>query len=76
MKRLILMAILLAAFACKVEKTNGTYKVEGPTPEAKDAAAKAKENAAKAGNDLKRETKELGEKFSGKSPEWQSDREF
>ena len=64
MRKLIMAAIVLAAVACKVEKTdNGTYKVEGPTPAAREAAAKAKADAAKAGEELKSETKELGAKI-------------
>ena len=39
MRKLIMATIVLAAVACKMEKTdNGTYKVEGPTPEAREAA--------------------------------------
>ena len=52
MKRLILMAILLAAFACKVEKTGqDTYKVIAPTPEAKAAAQRAAEKARQTAHD-------------------------
>ena len=59
----MIAAMVLAAVACKVEKTdNGTYKVESTTA-ANDAAAKAKNNAKKAGDELKSETKELGEKI-------------
>jgi len=56
MKRLILTAIVLVAVACKVEKTGkDTYKVVAPTPEAKAAAEKAKEQAKVVGAEVKEE---------------------
>lgn len=46
MKRLLIVAVVLALGACKVEKTgHDTYKVTAPTPEAKSAGEKAKEQA-------------------------------
>ena len=46
MKRISIIAALLLAIACKVEKTGkDTYKVVAPTPEAKAAAKKATEKA-------------------------------
>jgi len=45
-KRISIIAALLLAVACKVEKTGkDTYKVVAPTPEAKAAAQKAGEKA-------------------------------
>jgi hypothetical protein len=56
MKRLVLAAIVIAALACKVQKTGqDTYKVVAPTPEAKAAAKKAQEKAKVVGAELKEE---------------------
>jgi hypothetical protein len=45
-KRISIIAALLLALACRVEKTGkDTYKVVTPTPEAKAAAQKATEKA-------------------------------
>ena len=52
MKRMIIIAALALAVACKVEKTGqDTYKVIAPTPEAKAAAEKAAEKARQAAHD-------------------------
>ena len=59
MRRTILVVATIVALACKVEKTGqDTYKVVAPTPEAKAAAEKAKEQAKEAGEKLKAGTAE------------------
>ena len=52
MKRISIIAALVLAIACKVEKTGqDTYKVVAPTPEAKAAAKKAEEKAKEVTHD-------------------------
>lgn len=54
MKKFSMLVLVLALAACKVEKTGeDTYKVTTPTPEAKAAAEKAKENAKVVGAEVK-----------------------
>jgi hypothetical protein len=54
MKHAFILILALAAFGCKVEKTGeDTYKVVTPTPEAKAAAEKAKEQAKVVGQEVK-----------------------
>jgi hypothetical protein len=54
MKKALILHLALAAFGCKVEKTGqDTYKVVTPTPEAKAAAEKAKEQAKVVGQEVK-----------------------
>jgi hypothetical protein len=49
MKKLTIALVLLALAACKVEKTGkDTYKVVAPTPQAKAAGEKAKDDAKEA----------------------------
>jgi hypothetical protein len=51
-KRISIIAALVLAMACKVEKTGqDTYKVVAPTPEAKAAAKKAEEKAREVTHD-------------------------
>jgi len=51
-KRISIIAALVLAIACKVEKTGqDTYKVVAPTPEAKAAAKKAEEKAKEVTHD-------------------------
>lgn len=53
-KRMVILVIAWAAFACQVEKTGkDTYKVVAPTPEAKAAGQKAKEQAKAVGEEIK-----------------------
>src|SRR5258705_2095695 len=60
MKRIAIIGLTLALAACKVEKTGkDTYKVVTPTPEAKAAAQKLKQDAAKVGEKVKEESKEI-----------------
>lgn len=64
MKRIAIATIILA-LACKVEKTGkDTYKVVAPTPQAKAAGEKAKEEAKKLGEKLKEETSKVKENVS------------
>ena len=52
MKRISIIAALVLAIACKVEKTGqDTYKVVAPTPEAKAAAKRAEEKAKEVTHD-------------------------
>ncbi len=62
MKRIVIVALTILALACQVEKTGkDTYKVTAPTPEAKEAAEKAKEQAKVIGNEAKEQAKVIGE---------------
>ena len=66
MKRISMIALMILALACKVEKTGqDTYKVVAPTPEAKAAAQKAKEQAKVLGEKAKQETAETAVKVGG-----------
>jgi hypothetical protein len=63
MTRRIALALVSLALACKVEKTGqDTYKVVAPTPEAKKAAEKVKEQTQTAAEKLGDELKKVGEK--------------
>ena len=63
MNRIVPIALLTLALACKVEKTGkDTYKVIAPTPEAKAAAQKVKEQTTTAAEKLGDELKKVGEK--------------
>ena len=64
MRRIVVLALAaLLVFACKVEKTGkDTYKVIAPTPQAKKAGEKAKEEAKTAVEKLKQATEKVGEK--------------
>lgn len=58
-KTFTLIAALVLALACKVEKTSDdTYSVTAPTPEAEAAAQKAKEEAKEAGQVIREKTAE------------------
>ena len=51
-KRISIIAALVLAIACKVEKTGqDTYKVVAPTPEAKAAAKRAEEKSKEVTHD-------------------------
>ena len=68
MNRLLPIALLTLALACKVEKTGkDTYKVVAPTPEAKAAAQKVKEQTTTAAEKLGEELKKVGEKAKTES---------
>jgi len=58
--RIVCAAILVLALGCMKKQADGTYRVTEPSDADK---AKARENAVKAGEDLKKDTKELGEKI-------------
>ena len=63
MNRIVPIALLTLALACKVEKTGkDTYKVIAPTPAAKAAAQKVKEQTTTAAEKLGDELKKVGEK--------------
>ena len=63
MIRKIALALITFALACKIEKTGqDTYKVVAPTPEAKKAAEKVKEQTETAAQKLGDEMKKVGEK--------------
>lgn len=58
MKRTITCAIALLAFACMQKQPDGTYRV--PAGATSDAAKKARENAAKSGDQIKKTTEDIG----------------
>jgi hypothetical protein len=63
MTRKIALAFLTVALACKVEKTGqDTYRVVAPTPKAKAAAEKLKEQTSTAAQKLEDELKKVGSK--------------
>lgn len=63
MIRNAVLALAIVALACKVEKTGqDTYKVVAPTPQAKAAAQKVKEQTETAAQKLGEELKKVGEK--------------
>jgi len=57
MKRIITCATVLLAFACMQKQPDGTYRVPAATS---DAAKKARENAAKSGDQIKKTTDDIG----------------
>ncbi len=66
MKRLLIGSVIILAIACKVEKTGqDTYKVVAPTPEAKAAAEKAKEQAKVLGHEAKKGAADAAVKVGG-----------
>jgi UDP-N-acetylmuramyl pentapeptide synthase len=66
MKRMVVLALAISLVACKVEKTGqDTYKVVAPTPEAKAAGEKAKEEAKEAGQKIKQGTADAAVKVGG-----------
>ncbi|MDQ6799801.1 MAG: hypothetical protein M3041_03085 [Acidobacteriota bacterium] len=66
MKRITIVALTILALACKVEKTGqDTYKVVTPTPEAKAAAEKAKEQAKVVGQEIKQGAADAAVKVGG-----------
>lgn len=65
MNRSVILALVMVALACKVEKTGqDTYKVVAPTPEAKAAAEKAKEKTTTAVDKISDELKQVGDRMS------------
>ena len=68
MKRTVLLSFAMIVLACKVEKTGqDTYKVIAPTPQAKAAAEKVKEQTATAAQKIGDELKKVGEKAKQKT---------
>jgi len=68
MKRFVPIGLLTLALACKVEKTGkDTYKVVAPTPAAKAAAQKVKEQTTTAAQKLGDELTKVGEKAKTES---------
>jgi len=68
MNRIVPIGLLTLALACKVEKTGkDTYKVVAPTPEAKAAAQKVKEQTTTVAEKLGDELKKVGEKAKTES---------
>lgn len=62
MRKIAIVALTLALAACKVEKTgNDTYKVTAPTPEAKEAGQKMKEEAKELGAAAKEKAAEAAQ---------------
>ena len=68
MTRIVFLVLAMLTFACKVEKTGqDTYKVVAPTPQAKAAAEKVKEQTATAAQKISDELKKVGEKAKQKT---------
>jgi Skp family chaperone for outer membrane proteins len=68
MKFNVMLALAMLAVACKVEKTGqDTYKVVAPTPKAKAAAEKLKEETSTAAAKLSDELKKVGDKAKEKT---------
>ena len=66
MNRIAILALMVLTLACKVEKTGpDTYKVVAPTPEAKAAAEKAKEQAKVTAEKAKEGAAEAAVKVGG-----------
>lgn len=66
MKSITIVALTILALACKVEKTGqDTYKVVAPTPEAKAAAEKAKDQAKVLGEKAKEGAADAAVKVGG-----------
>ena len=61
--QLVALTTLALALGCGQKQANGTYHVTDPTPAAKADLEKARQSAAKAGQELKRDTQELGSKI-------------
>ena len=62
MRRAFIITLALVLAGCKVQRTGeDTYKVVTPTPEAKAAGQKIKEDAKKLGQDLKKTAHEIGQ---------------
>jgi hypothetical protein len=62
MRRAFIISLALVLAGCKVQKTGeNTYKVISPTPEAKAAGQKLKEDAKKLGQDLRKTAHEIGQ---------------
>jgi hypothetical protein len=57
-----LLLMFLAASACMKKNADGTYRVENPVA-GKSDAKKARDNAAKSGDELKADLKKAGEKL-------------
>jgi|SRR5882724_2071907 len=56
MKRALICAITLLAFACMQKQSDGSYRAD---PATVDAAKKAHDNAVKTGNDIKKTADEV-----------------
>ncbi|HUJ12945.1 MAG TPA: hypothetical protein VL284_04060 [Thermoanaerobaculia bacterium] len=68
MHRISIVAFLILAAACKIEKTGrDTYKVIAPTPQAKAAAARARAKTATAIQKLGSEVRQAGAKLKAKT---------
>jgi hypothetical protein len=66
MKRITVVALIILALGCKVEKTGkDTYKVVAPTPEAKAAAKRAEEQAKVVGQQVKQGAADAAVKVGG-----------
>lgn len=61
--QLVALATLVLALGCGKKQADGTYHVTDPTPAVKADAEKVRQNAVKAGEEIKRDTQELGSKI-------------
>lgn len=62
MRKMALLLMFLAASACMKKNADGTYRVDNPVAGKVDSK-KARDNAAKSGDELKADLKKAGEKL-------------
>lgn len=67
--QLVALTALILALGCGQKQTDGTYHVQDPTPAMKADVEKARQEAIKAGHELKRDTQELGTKIDAATEE-------
>ncbi len=68
-RQLVALTTLVLAIGCGQKQADGTYHVKDPTPAAKADMEKLRRNAAKAGEEIKRDTQALGSKIDAATEE-------
>jgi hypothetical protein len=61
--QLVALTTLALALGCGQKQADGTYHVNDPSPIVKADAQKLRQNAVKAGEEIKHDTQELGSKI-------------